>query len=315
MNVKIRKVRIIKIIRNVCLLVVLVLGLNGCRSSHCYSIKASELKLPEWFTMPRGDEQTDTPVSIGIRLPKHLKQLAKEYELPDWVVYGVVRSLGAREFLANGVIKTFSVTDEYGESSVVIDEIYYDVPNGQTRDILASIAESCATAENELERHNVLGGYIIRRFGGIVLFSLDHAGERETNLLMTTGESNDAMEQFDETHPEVLPVVGWRETSTHYITTMPGVFMYGNPVLAFRRTEEEAIRDLAKTLLYEFSHMRKSIVDDASDQVDDEIKEEVFREEITLRMRGVRVLRRAVDMKSGLCLVEVSVPRNGVALK
>lgn len=303
----------IKIIRNVYLVAVVVLVVSGCRSSHCYSIKASELQLPEWFTMPRGDEQTDTPVSLGIRLPKHLKQLSEEYELPDWVVYGVVRSLGAREFLANGVIKTFSVTDEYGESSVVVDEIYYDVPNGQVRAILSSIAESCATAENELERHNVLGGYIIHRFGGIVLFSLDHAGEQESNLLMTTGESNDAMEQFDETHPEELPIVGWRETSTHYITTIPGTFMYGNPVLAFRRTEEEAIRDLAKTLLHKFSHMRKSVVDDASNQVDDEIKEEVFREEITLRMRGVRVLRRAVDMKNGLCLVEVSVPRSGVA--
>jgi len=308
-----RKDRIIKVIQNIFLLAVLMFGLCGCRSSHCYSINSSELQLPEWFTMPRGDEQTDTPVSLGIRLPKHLKALAKEYELPDWVVYGVVRSLGAREFLANGVVKTFSVSDEYGESNVVVDELYYDVPNDQTRAILASIAESCADVENELESHNILGGYVIRRFGSIILFSLDHAGERETNLLMTTGESNDVMELFDETHPEVLPVVGWRETPTHYITTSLGSFMYGNPVLAFRRTEEDAIRDLAKTLLYEFSHMRKSVIDDASDKVDDEIKEDVFREEITLRMRGVRVLRRAVDIKQGLCLVEVSVPRNGVA--
>ncbi len=307
------KVEIIKTILNLCLLIAVVVVLSGCSSSHCYSITPPDLKLPEWFTMPRGDEQSDTPVSIGIRLPDHLKQLAEEYNLPDWVIYGVVRSLGAREFLANGVIKTFSVTDESGEASVVVDEIYYDVPNSQIRSILGSIAESCADAENELERHNILGGYVIRRFGSILLFSLDHAGEREANLLMATGESNDAMETFNKTHPEVMPVVGWRETSTHYITTMPGTFMYGNPVLAFRRTEEEAIRDLAKTLLHKFSHMRKSVVDGATNLVDDEIKEETFREELTLRMRGVRVLRRAVDMKNGLCLVEVSVPRSGVA--
>ncbi len=309
----IRKGDVIKVMRNICLMVVLVLGMCGCRSSHCYSIRASDLKLPEWFSMPKGDEQSDTPVSLGIRLPEHLKNLAKEYDLPGWVVYGVVRSLGAREFLANGVVKTFTVSDESGESSVVVDEIYYDVPDERVRAILGSIASSCADAENELERHNVLGGYVVRRFGGILLFSLDHAGERDTNLLMTTGESNDTMEIFDKTHPAELPIVGWRETSTHYITTIPGTFMYGNPVLAFRRTEEEAIRDLAKTLLHKFSHMRKSVVDDTTNLVDDEIKEEAFREEITLRMRGVRVLRRAVDMKNGLCLVEVSVPRNGVA--
>lgn len=303
----------IKVVRNVFLLIAVFVVIAGCRSSHCYNAKQFDLKLPEWFTMPRGDAQTDTPVSLGICLPEHLQKLTKEYGLPGWVVYGVVRSLGAREFLANGVIKTFTVTDEYGESSVVVDEIYYDVADVKIRLILASIASACADAKNELDRKNILGGFVVKRFGSIVLFSLDHAGECDGNLLMTTGESSDAMEQFDETHSAELPVVGWKETSTHYITTMPGTFMYGNPVLAFRRTEEEAIRDLAKTLLHKFSHMRKSVVDDASDQVDDEIKEDVFREEITLRMRGVRVLRRAVDVKNGLCLVEVSVPRNGVA--
>lgn len=86
-------------------------------------------------------------------------------------------------------------------------------------------------------------------------------------------------------------------------------------MLAFRRVEEEAIRDLAKSLLVKFSHMRKSVVDTTTGIVDDEIKEEVYREEITLRMRGVRVIRRVVDVDRQLCLVEVSVPRSGVAMK
>ena len=288
----------------------------GCRGTHCSQyMRPSEVKLPQWFTMPQGDEQTDTPVDLGIRLPEHLVALGDEFGLPHWVVYGVVRSLGAREFLANGTVKTFSVSDERGESSVVVDDVYYDVPVERVRAILQAIAIDCSEAENELARHNILGVFVRRRFGGIILFSLDHAGELETNLLLTSGVTKDAMETFDVGTPETLPVIGWRETASHYITTMPGRYMYGNPVLAFRRTEEEAIRDLAKTLLHKFSHMRKAVVDDVGERIDDEIKEDVYREEITLRMRGVRVVRRAINVDQGLCLVEVSVPRNGVAMK
>jgi len=305
----------VRTIRNLCLSILFILGMNGCRSSHCYYASPSEMKLPEWFTMPQGQDQSDTPVSMGIRLPQHLKVLAEKYELPNWVIYGVVRSLGAGEFLANGTVKTFRVSDELGEDSVVIDNIYYDVPEARIRSVLDDITAMSVGAENELERQNVLGNYVVRRFGGIILFSLDRAGTLDENLLLTTGETSDAMEIFDEDHPALLPMVGWRETSTHYVITEPGTFMYGNPVLAFRRTEEDAIRSLAKTLLLKLSHMRKSVVYDASDQIDDEIKEDVYCEEITLRMSGVRVLRWAIDVKRGFCLVEISVPRSGVARK
>jgi len=295
---------------------VAALVVSGCASPPCaFYTRPGEVQLPEWFTMPKGDEQADTPVNLGVRLPAHLVPLAAEFGLPNWVIYGVVRSLGAREFLANGNVRTFSVSDEGGESSVIVDDVYYDVPAERIRAELAAIARACMSAENKLERHNVLGAFVRRRFGGIILFTLDHAGEQESNLLMTTGESRDPMEVFDVDHPETMPVVGWRETGSHYITTMPGPFIYGNPVLAFRRTEEDAIRDLAKALLLKFSHMRKAVVDTGTGRVDDEIKEEVYREEITLRMRGVRVVRRVVDVGRGLCLVEVSVPRDGVALK
>jgi hypothetical protein len=147
-----------------------------------------------------------------------------------------------------------------------------------------------------------------------VLFSLDRAGSTGSNQLFDTGESRDPMEVFDADNPDDLPKVGWRETSTHYITTVPGSFMYGNPVLAFRLAEEEAIKDMAKTLLLNLSHMRKAVVEDIDGDSSDEVDENVYCEEITLRMRGVRVLRRVVDMRHGLCLVEVSVPKNGVAL-
>jgi len=304
----------IRAVINLCLAGCIVFISGGCQSSRCCYRNLSETKLPEWFTMPSGAEQSDTPVSMGIRLPKHLQNLSKKYELPNWVVYGVVRSLGSDEFLANGKIKTFQVSDADGEDSIVVDDVYYDVTHDKVDSVLREIVSRCASAENELERQNILGEYVVKRFGGIVLFSLNRAGSAGENLLLTTGESDDAMEVFNKTHPEQLPKIGWRETSTHYITTISGTFMYGNPVLAFRRTEEDAIMDLAKTLLLKLSHMRKSFADDIDKQADG-IDEDVYCEEITLRMRGVRVQRRVVDVERGLCLVVVSVPRDGVALK
>lgn len=290
--------------------------MSGCGGTACkLRPQPLEVKLPMWFTQPQGNEQADTPVNIGVRLPKHLVPFVEEYGLPSWVVYGVVRSLGAQEFLANGTLKTFSVVDSRGESSVVVDDVYYDVPSNTIRAALGAISEACMDAETELDRHNVVGANVSRRFGGILLFTLSPAGGSRSNLLLTSGVSRDPMEAFGSDHPEAMPVIGWRETASHYITTMPGAYIYGNPVLAFRRTEEEAIRDLAKGLLLKFSHMRKSVVDSTTGIVDDEIKEEVYREEITLRMRGVRVMRRVVDVDRRLCLVEVSVPRSGVALK
>jgi hypothetical protein len=295
---------------------VVAASLCGCRCTPCrLRPQPQEVKLPMWFTQPQGSEQADTPVNIGIRLPEHLMPLAEEFNLPSWVVYGVVRSLGAQEFLANGTLKMFSVVDSGGESSVVVDDVYYDVPASAIRSDLQAIATACMDAESELDRHNALGVNVHRRFGGILLYSLNAAGAPRSNLLLTSGVSKDPMEAFDSEHPESMPVVGWRETSSHYITTMLGSYLYGNPVLAFRRVEEEAIRDLAKSLLVKFSHMRKSVVDTTTGIVDDEIKEEVYREEITLRMRGVRVIRRVVDVDRQLCLVEVSVPRSGVAMK
>ena len=299
---------------NKVLLVCLLMAMGGCATDKHTKNMPVDINLPVWFTAPKGVEQKDTPVDIGIVLPKHLQSLAKVYGLPGWVVYGVVRSLGANEFVANGKIKTFSVSDEDGEDSVVVDSVYYDVPATEVNAVLGDIARKCSEAENELDRKNVLGSYVVKRFGGVILFSLDRAGMLKDNLLLTTGESHDSMEVFNNTKESDLPSVGWRETPTHYITTEPGIFLYGNPVLAFRQTEENAIKDMAKSIMLNLSHMRKSVTEDVDGQTD-EIAEDVSCEEITLRMRGVRVIRRAVDVKQGLCLVEISVPRSGVSLK
>jgi hypothetical protein len=275
-------------------------------------IRPTEVDLPLWFTQPPPESQPDVPASLNLSLPLHLQPLANEFHLPGWVVYGVVRSIGAREFVANGTFRSFSVVDEKGESQVVIDDLFYDVPMDQARQVLASIAAECAAAETERERLDVLGSFVRRRFGGLILFSLNRQTDMKTNLLLTSGKSTDPIETFSKGNPDKMPEIGWKETGGYTVTTMVGPFHYGNAELAFRRTEEEAIRDLAKGLMFKYSHMNKNFIEGGIN-VSDDVKEEVYKEDITLRMRGVIVRRRVVDMERGLCLVEVCVPVGGVA--
>lgn len=287
---------------------------GGCGKSATLglAVRPTEVSLPVWFTTPSGDVQHDVPVSLGVTLPPHLVPLAKQFGLPNWVIYGVVRSLGAQEFMANGTYRSFSVVDEQGESSVVIDNLFYDVSMDQARSILMGISAECAQAESERDRLDVLGSFVRRRFGGLVLFSLDRQSDMKTNLLLTSGKSADPMETFEKGSPDTRPKIGWKEEGGYTVTTMVGPFHYGNAEFSFRLTEEEAIRDLAKGLMFKFSHMRKGFADSGVNVAGD-VKEETYKEEITLKMRGVIVRRRVVDMERGLCLVEVAVPVDGVA--
>ncbi len=287
---------------------------GGCakQTAMGLAVRPTEVKLPLWFTAPPPEIQGDVPVSLGINLPPHLLLLAREYNLPGWVVYGVVRSIGAQEFVANGTYRSFSVVDERGESNVIIDDLYYDVPMEQARRILTAIAAECDAAETERGRLDVLGSFVQRRHGGLILFSLNRRTTMTANLLLTSGKSTDPVETFAKGYPEAMPAIGWKETGGYTVTIMVGLFHYGNAELSFRRTEEEAIRDLAKGLMFKFSHMRKSYIEGGLN-ISDDVKEEVYKEDITLRMRGVKVRRRVVDMERGLCMVEVCVPVDGVA--
>jgi hypothetical protein len=296
------------------LLLLFVLA-GGCQTSPRSYTNHAEVRLPRWFTQPKGGDQLDAPVSLGVRLPKHFRELADDFDLPNWVIYGVVRCVGSDEFLANGSVHTFDLSDSGGEDSVTVDDVYYDVNQKEVRWILKDIEAKCAFADNEVERQKVLGRYLRHRFGSIVLFTLKRVGAAGDGLLLSGGQTRDAMEVFDIKNSDEMPKVGWRETPSHYITTVTGDFSYGNPTVSFRRTEEDAIRDLAKTLLLGLSHMRKDFVVGVNNGAGDDVAEDVYREDVWLRMRGVRVIRRAVDLKHCQCLVVVSVPRSGVSLR
>ncbi len=291
--------------------------LSGCATAPQLP-RGGSLDLPVWLTEPAPVLQADAPVSLHMSCPAHLEAFCDRYKLPAWVVYGVVRCLGADEFLVNGVFRRFSVEDEFGESNVVVDKLHYDVARRRVERRLSVIARAVAEAETELDRMNVLGSYVRRRFGAFVLFSLAHADamlvapENFTNLLLDTGESLDEMERFSREYVATLDVQpGWSETVDYYQVVQVGDFSYGNPMDAFRRTEEEGIHELARSLVVKFSHMQRQF--STARSVNDSVQEDAVREEIALRMRGVRVLRRVVDPGRRVCLVAVRVPSRGVA--
>ncbi len=303
---------------------VLSVLIAGCLLSGCASTpqlpRSGSMELPRWLTEPSPLLEKDVPVSLHMSCPEHLDEFCDRYKLPPWVVYGVVRCLGADEFVVNGVFRRFSITDEYGESNVVVDKLHYDVVRRRIERRLRSIARAVGDAETELDRMNVLGSYVRRRFGAFVLFSLDHADavqvapENFTNLLLETGESLDEMERFDRDYVAGLGIhPGWTETKDYYQVVQAGGFGYGNPMDSFRRTEEEGIHELARSLVVKFSHLQRQFSSERS--IADDVQEEAVREEIVLRMRGVRILRRVVDPGQRACMVTVRVPRDGVARK
>lgn len=295
---------------------ILWLAFTGCRSAGG-PYEPGRIVLPRWFSEPAGAEQADAPVSLGMVVPPHLQPLVKTYKLPGWIVYGTVRCLGSDEFLVNGTFKRFSLTDDFGESNVVVDELHYDVDRGRIESTLHAIASAASEAETELDRQNVLGGHVRKRFGGFLLFSLNRAAEvagaDARNLLMESGASDDTLEFFTcDMDPGTLPALGWRETASHYTVTYAGAFRYGDLLGSFRRTEEDAIHDLARSLLVKFSHMRRRYTG-APDDHEEDVQEEVVKEQLRLRLRGVRVTRRMIDMHNSACVVVVTIPRRGVA--
>ena len=299
---------------------VLVLVLAaGCRAPQVIGPGARQLAYPTWFTSPVGEQQAEAPVSLDMRLPPHLAPLQKVFALPGWVIYGTVRCLGSVEFAVQGNTRVFTVRDEDGETRIVVDDIYYDVASGLVRAVLAQILADCAAGETELDRKNVLGRHVRRRFGGYVLFTLADGdagaaeGEARENPLLVSGASDDAMETFDDGTAAAASKVGWRESAGYYEVTAAGDFRYGDPLGTFRQTEEDAIHDLAKAMVLRFSHMQRAVVEVTRDMTSG-TTEDVVREQIGLRMRGVRVVRRIVDPARGVCLVTVRVPRDGVAL-
>jgi hypothetical protein len=257
-----------------------------------------EILLPTWFTAPRGVEQRSAPVMLGTQLPPELAQVGKRFVgLPPWYVYGAVRCLGASEFLATGVVRTHVLNDGRAEYRCVSDSLCYNVDSQRVEEALAS-AERDLRETKDSDRDKVLRRKIIRYDSGFALFSL--AGD--------DGEKGDgAQERFRAGAAVPGDPVGWRATANEYRVTQVGDFAYSDPLGSLRKVEEDAISELARGTIVQLAHVRKSMTGHGQ-----ETQEDTTRESIRVRMRGLRVLRRTVDMAEGSCRVTISVARDSV---
>jgi len=253
-----------------------------------------EIALPTWLTAPVGEAQRDAPLLVGMRLPPELAEFGKRYPvLPPWAIYGTVRCLGSDEFLATGSIRRFTMSGESAtEYRHVVDTLRYHVDAVRVDTALASATQLCASATDEAAVRHALEGYLRYHHRGFALFSLQHRG--------SDAARTESVEVFRVGEKPACDPVGWRETGEEFRLTYVGDFNYSDPLGAFRKTEEEAIAELARTTLIRFADMQKQA---------DEFREVASKETLSVRIRGLRVLRRAVDLDSGTCFVTVCVPK------
>ncbi len=288
---------------------------GGCQQTACVVRgRPLEINLPEWFTRPTTVAADDVPVDIGMRLPADLVPFHKQYgDLPPWVVYGVVRSLGFQEFVVTGVLRAFTLTEGVSENRVVLDTVRYNVSADRVEAVLADVMKAYAEAGDDRARIAYLGRHLRRRFGSYALFSMvggQTAVEDANNLLMRSGVSGDQMETFTNA-TEGFDPLGWRETATECRLTLAGEFRYGDAMGSFRKVEEDAIHEMARSVLVSLSHMHRQLGEGVA--MAGAVQEDVRREQLVLRMAGVRVLRRMVDLKEGACVVTVAVPKSGIS--
>ena len=287
--------------------------LAGCSSTSGYEKDGFRISLPEWFAAPEPDEQLYAPLNIGMYVPEHLRELGNKHGLPGWVVYGVVRCLGAEELVAHGTIKIYTLIDYQGESTYVMDDVYYDVSQGWVDMVLSRISEVYSKAESDRERKEILGKYVVRR----MRYIQGTDPEEDRNLLNDSGICADSMEVFKRGKPAEFPLLGWMETPTDYVMTTVTDFRYNDITGSFREAEEEAILELARSVLLNLQSLNKMATIDTIDgryESYDELYEEIFAEEISARLSDVRVVRRMIDIEQGACLVVVKVPKSGVCV-
>lgn len=211
----------------------------------------------------------------------------------------------------NGTYRSFTSIENNTESNVIVDDLYYDVTIEGIDKYLHKIDEECSSATNDLERLDVLGRHIKYRSGAYALFSLaPNSDENFRNLLKESGADDSPSETFTPGTGSSLPQVGWKETETHFINTIIGEFRYSDPIGSFRKTEEDAIHDMARNIVMQYSHMQKRLT--IAENTIKDSAEEAYKEELLLKISGLSIVRRAVDIDIGASIVSISVPKAGI---
>jgi hypothetical protein len=82
--------------------------MSGCATTENAEDQERYVELPTWYTNPTPEMQNQTAVNLLMKTPEHLDVFRRKYELPGWMIYGVVRCLGAKELMVTAIHKTFT---------------------------------------------------------------------------------------------------------------------------------------------------------------------------------------------------------------
>jgi hypothetical protein len=191
---------------------------------------------------------------------------------------------------------------------MVVDNIQYDVQIHGIEKAIQKIAKRCALAESGLKRREMLVSHLTRRAGAYVLFSLEPRPESGMELLTKTDGDNTPMERFSSTSEETPDSLGWSATASRYENTFAGEIRNNDLFDSFRRVEEDAIYDMARNIVAQYTSGKQQ------GSTEDPALNSSSSLNIRLTIKGLRIDRRKVDLKSNNCIVTISAPIDGVSI-
>jgi len=291
-------------------------GLFGCVTSSSAPVAtpkkspvAKSLLLPAWMTAPDARERTGVPVDLKMQTPLALRSFEHRYALPPWMIYGTVRVLGMQRMRIEGDVKSYALVLN-GQSSALPeeDELIYFVPEADIHRALMAIVQDCSSAKNEDELNQRFARYVQRLYKErYALFSLSPSDEP------LGGGSSQTVEIF-KSNREDLPVIGWGANEHFYETTVAGTYNSDYPLESFIRAEELGVRDLVEGIRVKLQSVER-VENVQTNSFNSHLAESAVKESLNLELRGVEVIRRAVDVDQGICLVTVRVPKDGVVIR
>jgi|GEM_PF-2288413 len=267
------------------------------------------LILPAWLTSPDEREHQGVPVDLEMNIPEGLRPFERRYALPPWMIYGTVRALGMQRMHIKGDVKSFSL-DLNGHPSELPEQdgLIYFVPEADIHRALMKIVKNGSAARDEDELNEKMASYIqYLHQGRYALFSLIPSAEA-----LGRGSSH-TMEIFKSGRDD-LPAIGWVSTDRFHETTVAGRYDPASPIESFQRAEELAIRDLAAGLQVKLQSLER-VENLETNLYAATLVESAIKTTFDLELRGVHVVRRAVDVEKGICLVAVRVPRSGIHIR
>ena len=267
------------------------------------------LTLPAWLTAPDDRECLGVPVDLEMKTPDVLRPFENRYALPPWMIYGTVRALGMQRMHIEGDVKSYALTVDDRLSEVPEeDAVIYFVPERDIHRALMGIVKTCSEAKNEGELNQKIASYIQCLYEDrYALFTLSPSSEA-----FGRGASQ-TLEVFKVGRTD-LPVIGWVTTDQFHETTVAAEYNPAYPLESFQQAEELAIRDLAGGVQVKFRSMEQ-VESVRTNRHHSKMVESAVKESFDLELRGVQVVRRAVDVEQGICLVAVRVPKAGIIVR